>query len=508
MKFNPRPTQDEMMQFAWARKKCALWGTMGSGKSASAAHVARDRMFDSFHVKRTLIAAPNMVAAVTWPSEFAKWDALREMDVDYIGADDFDLEPGAWVLRDGEEVEVLWSELTPSEKRDLRTPENPNGVLLRKSALALPDKRGAKRGLRGRKAPFSVISYDFLPWLRSAMGVNWPFDQVILDEAVFLKNHESVRHGAVSTLVRKKMVPYIIELAGKPMPNSVEDVFGQLRLLDFHLGTGITKFREDWCEPATRGRAKGGKERVFSWRLRPDKAEAFEAKVAEVAISVKHDIGIPLVEVDQLIELPPAAREVYDNLERDLMHRFDATSVVLSANQGVLASKLLQVAQGAIYDQDKLVQKVHDQKLDKLAELMEASTGPVLCAYPFVHDWHRIQSRFGRVAVKATPQTVEQFKQGKVKLLCTHPASLAHGTDGMQAVSGVVFWFGVTYNADHYEQLNARLHRPGQNAGTVYTHRILAKDTLEMSVAHVVLPRKIGEEQALLEAVRARGSNG
>lgn len=493
MKFKPRPTQDEMIEFAMERKRCALWGTMGSGKSASAAHVALAKMYDSFEVNRWLIVAPPMVTAITWPSEFAKWDDLAKLPVDYLGANDFDLEPGAIVERDGVEEEVLWSDVRKGE------------VVLRKTALALPDKFGRKRGLKQRKAPFTVVSYTFLPWLRKTWGVNWPYQGVILDEAVFIKTHDSVRHAAIKTAVKKGLVSHLIELTGRPQPNGEQDLFGQVLLLDDgeRLGATLTEFRSRWCQPVSTGRNG----QVYKWGVRPPLLPQLHEKMAEVAISVSHDIGVPLVEVDHLVKLPASARRVYNDLEQNLMHRFDPTSVVLSANQAVLTAKLMQVAQGAVYDSERLTQVVHDEKLNRLAELLEAINGPVLLAYPYQHDFKRLAGRF-RGLVRATPEAVEAFKRGEVKLMATHPASLAHGTDGLQGVSNTVVWFGVTHNADHYLQLNARLLRPGQQAGTVFVHRILAEDTIEMEVARVVLPGKIGAEDALLAAVKARGNHG
>lgn len=490
MIFRPRSTQQEMADFAMSREASAIWATMGAGKSAVAAHVAVDKMIDSFEVNRWLIAAPRMTAAITWPSEFEKWDALRQFDVHYITADDFNLSPGAVVLRGGIEIEVLWDDVKKGEK------------ILRKTALALPDRRGSKKGILSHKEKFTVVSYDFLPWLRRACGVNWPYDGVIADESVFLKNPKASRSVALRQARDKGYIRQLMELTGGPQPNGEEDLFAQVLLLDGGklMGRTLTEFRRRWCLPTITGRSG----RVFKWGVRPELLQSLRAGLAELAISVRHDIGIPLVEVDHLIELPASALLVYNDLEQDLLHRFDPDSVVLAANQAVLVGKLMQIAQGAIYDEDKLVKVVHNEKLNKLEELMQCTDGPMLLALAFKHDWARISERFGRHAVKVSPAAVADFKAGRVKLLCTHPDSLAFGTDGMQAVSNNVVWFGQTHKADAYYQLNARLHRPGQEEDTVYVHRILADDTIEMNVAHDVVPRKIAEEQALLEAVRAR----
>lgn len=490
MNFQPRPTQQQMYDFVMAREASAVWATMGAGKSAAAAHAAVDKMFDTFEVSRWLIAAPKMTAEITWPNEFAKWDALKKFKVHYVSASDFELSPGAIVVRDGVEMEILYTEVKKGEK------------VLRKTALALPDRRGSKKGILTHRERFTVVSYEFLAWLRRACGVNWPYDGVIADESVFLKNHQTARTTALRTARKKGYVRQLVELTGGPQPNGEEDLFSQMLLLDGGriMGKSLTEFRQKWCFPLTTGRNG----QVYKWAVKPELKDRLRQEIAKLAISVTHNIGIPLVEVDHLIELPTAALLAYNDLEQQLLHRFDPDSVVLAPNRAVLANKLLQIAQGAIYDQNRLVQVVHDEKLKKLEELMQCTDGPMVVAYPYAHDWLRLSQRFGKHAAKVSPAAVGDFRAGRLKLLCTHPLSLAFGVDGLQEVSNSVVWFGMTYAADSYYQLNARLHRPGQEQDTVYVHRILADDTIEMDVANIVIPNKIAEEQALLAAVRAR----
>lgn len=508
MKYSPRPTQREIMDFAWRNNggSVAWWATMGAGKSSAAAHYALERLYTTAQVKRWLIVAPKMVAEITWPQEFQKWDSLRGEEVHFITAADFNLTPALRIKRDGEAVDIMADDLRPSER--IMEELNPGSVVLGKGALALPDRRGAKKGLLARKTPFSVVSYDFLPWLRRACGVNWPFDGVIVDESVFLKSGKGPRFEAIETARNKGMIQHLLELTGKPQPNGHEDLWAQLLLLDGGkaLGDTLTKFHSDWCVPVQTGRNRQGRQQVFRWGVPVDKRAALFERIRNLAISVRHDVGVPLVEVDHLIELPAKARKVHDDLWSQLMYRFDPTSVVLVANRAVLVGKILQVAQGAIYDSDRLVQHLHDEKIERLRELVEMANGPVIVAYPFKHDWDRLSKAFGRHIVKANTRTIEEFKAGRFKILAAHPGSMSHGVDGLQNVCSTIIWFGVTHNSDHYGQLNARAHRPGQEADTVFVHRILANDTLEMDVANIVLPGKIGDEFAVMEAVKARAN--
>ena len=501
MRWPRRATQRALQDFAWAAVRpedwrvrgTAWWGSMGSGKSSAFAHYAAETLHERWDVTKWLITAPKFVAEVTWPAEFAKWDGLKHLKVDFIGAKDFTLVPSLVVWRAGDECEILEGDLRPGE------------IVLRKGALALPDKRGSKRGLRQRlqDAEIAVVAVEFLPWLVKTQGANWMFDGVCLDESRMFAAHDSLRTRAVTSACKKGRVNEMVQLSGKPMPNGYTDLWSQMRLLDGgkRMGRTLTEFHDDWCKPVS----SNGRGQVYKWDVLSGRKAELAKSLSEIAINVHHDIGVPLQEVDHYVALPERARRVYDEMLATLVAQLSPTQTILSANQAVLAGKLHQIAQGAIYDADKLVHELHEEKLDRLAELLEGLDGPVLLAYPFKHDLLRLKKRFPRkLRHLGSSKDVADMIAGKVQLGCVHPASLSHGVDGIQQLCNQVVWFGVTSNAEHYEQLNARVHRPGQKKGTVFVHRLLAQATVDERIAFEVLPNKIGEQDAMLMAVRPR----
>jgi hypothetical protein len=231
-----------------------------------------------------------------------------------------------------------------------------------------------------------------------------------------------------------------------------------------------------------------------------------DTAVSDLAVSLASAdyLQMPeLVQVERWVELPPRARAMYDAMEADLVLQIDGQDII-AASAGVLVNKLLQIASGCLYDQDRQVHELHQAKLDALAELLEAQPGPVLLLYPYKPDWERIQARFKGAKHISAPGALDAFRAGGVKLLGMHPASGAHGVDGLQGASSAMVWYGATYNADHWAQAIKRLHRDGQRAGRVVVHQILAADTIEEYVAGKALSAKLTLQEHLLAAVSMR----
>lgn len=105
--------------------------------------------------------------------------------------------------------------------------------------------------------------------------------------------------------------------------------------------------------------------------------------------------------IDRTIPIPlsPKAREQYKKLEKELLLPFLDSDVVAST-AAVLSNKLLQMASGAVYDEDRGVKLIHDAKLDALEDVIEAANGkPVMVFYNFKHSLARIQERFPQARI-------------------------------------------------------------------------------------------------------------
>jgi hypothetical protein len=474
-----RPYQERMRQFAWDVHRCALWADMGLGKTPTTLMAMVDALYDGLSVERWLVVGPKLVVEDAWPRQLQRWQQFKHLPWRLLGPRDFDL----------------------AADYDLDTGKR-TGLQFGDRA----DKRAAKGRILGELPPVTLVSWDWLPWLVKACGRNWPFDGLVLDEAIFAQNATGVRHRAVMHVVHNlKAVRRVVELTGAPVPNGYESLYGQVRMLDQgdRLGATMAEFRHKWMVPEQLDKRSG---RVWSWRLAPGARAGIELALSDVAVALRSEDYLqlpPLVQVPHWVRLPPPARRMYDDMERELVARVEGVDV-LSASQGVLVGKLLQIAGGLLFDNEGAWHGVHDEKLDKLAELLEGEPGPVLLAYPFQPDWERLRARFKHARHIREPGALDAFRGGRIKLLCMHPGSGAHGVDGLQDVSSCAVWLGATYNADHWQQFNKRLHRDGSRAERVVIHQILAADTIERYVATVRLSEKLSEQAHLLKALMMR----
>ena len=200
------------------------------------------------------------------------------------------------------------------------------------------------------------------------------------------------------------------------------------------------------------------------------------------------------------VTLSEKERQAYDTMRSELVLSLGGEEVD-AGNAAALANKLSQMANGAVYGEDKKILPLHDRKMDALEDLIEAANGkPVLVAYWFKHDLERIRARFTVREIK-TAQDIADWNQGKIPVAVIHPASAGHGLN-LQAGGSTLIWFGLTWSLELYQQTNARLWRQGQEAQTVVIHHIITKDTIDERIMSA-LRRKDKTQSALIDAVKA-----
>jgi SNF2 family DNA or RNA helicase len=352
-------------------------------------------------------------------------------------------------------------------------------------------------------ADIYVISMCNLKWLVDLRYKNWPFDAVIIDEVANFKDQDSGRHKAI-----RKVAPYLrllVGLTGTPAPNGLLDLWAQVYLLDRgqRLGTTLTGYRDRYFYVAERGQYG-----PLSWEPKPEAQGNIFAKISDICVSMKAADWLDMPErVDNYvsIKLPPEAQAKYDQFERDLLLPLVEEKVeIVAANAGVLAGKLLQMANGAVYDEFRGVHEIHEAKLQALKELIDSVNGkPVLVAYSFKHDLDRTLSYLKgyNVRVYKGDQDKRDWNAGKIKVMLVHPASCGEGLN-LQAGGNIVIWFGQTWNLRHYLQLIARLLRQGQKEDKVFIHHLIVKGSMDEQVIKR-LRKKDKVQSDLIEATLA-----
>ena len=443
MKFMPHEYQKYAIEYIKSHPVTALFLDMGLGKTVTTLTAIRDLMYDTFEVQRVLVVAPLRVARDTWPDEIKKWDHLKCLACSVVVG-------------------------------------------------SVPERRRALQ----QDADIYIVNRENLVWLYENSRLD--FDMVVLDELSSFKNHQSKRFRAMKAL--RPRVKRIVGLTGTPSGNGLMDLWAEFRILDMgkRLGRYISQYRNLYFQPDKRNGMV-----VYSYKPLPGAEEAIYHQIADITVSMKATdyLKMPeLVSVAKEVWLSGKEKERYDELKKSLVLELPGGEIT-AANVASLTLKLSQMANGAIYTDDKAVVAIHDRKLDALEDLVESANGkPVLVAYWFKHDKDRIRQRMEARELKE-PQDFADWNAGKIPVALIHPASAGHGLN-LQQGGSILVWFGLTWSLELYQQTNARLWRQGQADKTVIIQHIIARDTIDERILKV-LEHKDGTQDALIEAVKS-----
>lgn len=352
------------------------------------------------------------------------------------------------------------------------------------------------------KADIYLINRENVDWLINKSGLSFDYDMVVIDELSSFKSHRSKRFKALMK-VRPK-VKRVVGLTGTPSSNGLMDLWAQFKILDMgkRLGRFIGHYRETYFKPDKRNGAI-----IYSYKPLPFAEEAIYEKISDITVSMKSEdyLDMPELVMNNIeVHLSEKEREVYETLRKELVVSIKDKEID-AVNAAALSNKLLQMANGAVYDENKNSIRVHDRKLDALEDLIEGANGkPVLVAYWFKHDLVRIKKRFDVRELK-TSKDIKDWNEGNIPVGIIHPQSAGHGLN-LQAGGSTLIWFSLTWSLELYQQTNARIYRQGQN-DTVVIHHIITKETIDENVMKALDKKDVGQQE-LLEAVKARLKKG
>lgn len=435
--------QNYCVEYIIEHPVCGIFLDCGLGKTIITLSALWLLILDYFQVARVLVIAPKRVAEDTWSREFEKWDHLKGLKISKI--------------------------LGTKEERE--------------AAFRVD-------------ADIYIINRENVAWLVD--NYRWKFDTVVIDELSSFKSNKAQRFKALKK-VRPK-VARIIGLTGTPAPNGLLDLWPQMNLLDMgvRLGRFIGGYREQFFLPDKRNR-----DIVYSYKPKQGAEEKIYSLISDICISMK---AIDYLDMPEYISgnvevvMDEKEQKLYEQLESEMVLSIGDEELD-AVNAAALSNKLLQMANGAVYGEEKKVFHIHDRKLDALEDLIEAANGkPVLVAYWFKHDRERIMNRF-KVRDIDTSKDIRDWNEGKIPVALIHPASAGHGLN-LQDGGSTIIWFGLTWSLELYQQMNARLWRQGQKNSVVIEH-IITKGTVDEDVIHA-LERKDAGQSALIAAVKAR----
>lgn len=449
MEFKPYEYQKRGVEWIVSHPYSALLWEMGLGKSVVTL-TAIQRLMDCCEVQRTLIVAPKKVAETTWTTEAEKWEHLRTLRV----------------------AKVMGTE--------------------RQRNIALAER-----------ADIYVIGRDSFVWLVGKYGGTLPFDMLVIDELTSFKSSKSNRFKAMR--LARPTVERVVGLTGTPAPNGLIDLWAQMYCLDMgeRLGKFVTRYREayfnthTWNNIPIRCSVKKGCDKVI------------QDKIKDICLTMqaRDYIQLPDMMVHEVrIQLSDRIMERYNAFERDKVmeftekHKGETVNVLANSAAGLM-NKLSQFANGAVYDENKDVHAVHDEKVDRLVEIVEAANGGgVLVFYQFKHDVPRIVGKLKgyKVELYEGEKQLKRWNGGKIDVLLAHPMSTAFGLN-MQQGGHYIVWFGTGWNLELFQQANARLHRQGQTK-PVQVYKLVCDGTVDER-ASKALEGKRGVQQSLLDSL-------
>lgn len=350
-------------------------------------------------------------------------------------------------------------------------------------------------------ADIYCINRENIPWLVKYYGTDWPFDGVVLDELSSFKSPSSKRFKAMRKV--RPLIKHIVGLTGTPSPNGLIDLWAQIYLLDQgkRLGRTLTEYRNRYFNP---GRRNGYV--VYDWVPKDGAEDEIYRRISGICISMKACDYLKLperVDVVRTVKLDDEAQTAYTEMEKEAVLELGPNEIVDAGTAAVVSGKLLQIANGAVYDENGKTHIIHESKLDTLEDVIEAVNGrPVLVFYAYQHDLERIMQRFPQARKLEGSAEIDAWNRGEIPILLAHPAGAGHGLN-LQAGGNHIVWFGLTWSLELYQQANARIYRQGVKGERVTITHLVTEGTIDEDVMRV-LDGKATRQDALLEAVKAR----
>lgn len=444
MKYKPYDYQKYATEFIEKNEVAAVFLECGLGKSVITLTAIKNLM-DRGEIKNVLVVAPLRVGKNTWPDEMRKWEHLAGLTY----------------------------------------------------AVAIGTEAERRKALKA-KADITIINRENVEWLIDKSGVPFDYDMLVIDELSSFKSYKAKRFKAL--LRERPYITRVVGLTGTPSSNGLMDLWAEFRLLDLgeRLGRYITRYRLSYFTPDKRNAQV-----IFSYKPLPNAEKQIYDKISDITISMKACDYLklpPLVMNTVSVEMGEKEKDLYDSLCADMVLSLDESEID-AVNAASLSNKLLQMANGAVYGDEKRVCHIHDEKLGALEDLIESANGkPVLVAYWFKHDLERIKAKFPFVREIKTDADIRAWNSGDVPVGIIHPASAGHGLN-LQTGGSTLIWFGLTWSLELYQQTNARLYRQGQK-DTVVIHHIVTKGTIDEKVLKA-LAQKEKTQNSLIDAVKA-----
>lgn len=488
----------------------------GLGKTATTLTAIRI-LLDQFTVTKVLIVAPLLVAEETWPEEIESWSHTKVLSFEVITGNPERREsrlrqPGVEIhITNKENIPWLvefWGDHWPYDMLVI----DESSCFRNPAKTTKPNKKQVE--LYANLFQRLQLEPELTPDLRDEIlayftSIDWEgkdgekvpsdsrMERLLANPKRLPKPQGGITRFGALCEVRKRFERVVL-LTGTMCPNGLLDLWSQFYLIDGgqRLGTKFSAYKQRWFMSDYMG---------FKFSPRPGAFAEITTRISDITLSMRPEDWITLPErIENVIRvhLPEKVMGQYRKFARTFLLELEKGDIEAD-NKGVLVGKLLQLASGQVYHEDKTYTVIHDLKLKALEALVEELAGePLLVSYSFQSDLDRLRAKFKDAVVLGESEgIISRWNRGEIKMLLAHPASASYGLNLQHGGCNMV-WYGPTYNLEHELQFNARLHRSGQ-LRNVIIHRIVAAETIDEVVIAALKEKDISQE-AVVEATLYR----
>lgn len=360
-----------------------------------------------------------------------------------------------------------------------------------------------------------VTNIDAVKWLAKKPKAFFKnFDELIIDESSAYKHGNSQRSKAVAKIASH--FEYRRAMTGTPNSNTITDVWHQVKIVDDgkHLGHSFFAFRNAVCVPTQVGKNAN----AIEWTDKPGAEEVVFGMLADIVVRHKFEDCVdipPNHKYNVPYQMTAKQRTTYEQMQNNAIiavyGSLDAyvlaklkgvaptpISTVSAINAAALATKLQQIASGAVYESPDKYHVIDTARYEMVLDLIEAREHS-LTFFLWKHQRDLLLEEADRRGityalidgtVKDTERNeiVRAYQNGAFQTLFAHPKSAAHGLTLTRGTATI--WASPTYDLEIFAQGSKRQHRLGQTKKTE-TIVVTAEDSIEQRVWETLLEKEV-----------------
>ena len=328
-----------------------------------------------------------------------------------------------------------------------------------------------------------IVNYEsFFKWHDKIKQLDPKIDCIILDESIKVKTPNAKITKAIYFWIRKHCPSFKYIMTGNPTPNSLLELFSQIRMIDESVfGTIFARYKDMYFR-------KVGYNYIISKRNK----EIIYQKIAGITEFLKKEDCIDLpdrINIIRKIQLPnKVMRDYYIRMKKQMVveieNELKMKQKISATNIAIKIMKLRQILSGFIYDKDKNALRIDNSKfkeLKYLLEILKPEQVLVWCCfredidyiYEQLKDKESVTFIYGGLNDKTRNERIKGFQEGKYRILVAHPQSIGHGLTFVNCRYAI--YYSLDYNLDTHQQSRDRIYRIGQKKKVVYYYLLVDK---------------------------------